>query len=139
MSKNCLFIEKVVIYLWLRRTQPPLPNTLHIMNIDSILSRFTSSFTPTERKGSESVSGHVNGVEASLRIYSELNLFGMGPITARVMVNLQYGSFHYCDMVSPEQARVVYSFIRGAIDEVMTEEMDSREADEIAFNSLFTK
>lgn len=120
-----------------RRTQTPLPNTVHIMNIDSIISRFTSSFTPTERIGSESVAGHVDGVEASLRIYSELNFFGIGPITARVMVAFKYGSYHYCDMVSPEQARVVYSFIRGAIDEAMTAEYDAQKADGIAFASHF--
>jgi len=107
------------------------------MNIDSIISRFTSSFTPTERNGSESVAGYVDGVEASLRIYSELNLFGIGPITARVMVSFQYGTYHYCDMVSPEQARVVYSFIRGAIDEAMTADMDTQKADGIAFASHF--
>ena len=32
----CLFIEKVVLHLQLRRTHTPLPNTLHIMTIASI-------------------------------------------------------------------------------------------------------
>ena len=126
-----------VVHLQLRRTHTPLPNTLHIMNIDSILSRFTSSFTATERIGSESVAGHINGVEASLRIYSRLNLFGLGPITARVMVDMRYGSFHYCDEVGPNQARVIYSFIRESLDGVLTAEMDDRAADEVAFKSLF--
>ena len=40
----CLFIEKVVVYLWLRRTQTPLPNTVHIMSqhitnaVDSLIA-----------------------------------------------------------------------------------------------------
>lgn len=107
------------------------------MNIDSILSRFTSSFTATERLGSESVAGHINGVGASLRVYSKLNLLGLGPITARVMVDMKYGSFYYSDEVSPEQARVIYSFIRQSMDDVLTAEMDDRTADEVAFKSLF--
>ncbi len=107
------------------------------MNIDSILSRFTSSFTATERISSESVAGHINGVDASVRIYSKLDLIGLGPITARVMVDMKYGSFHYSDMVSPEQARVIYSFIRQSMDDVLTAEMDDRAADEVAFKSLF--
>ena len=45
MFPVCLFIEKVVIYLWLRRTQTPLPNTVHIMKQYNTLHDFSTFST----------------------------------------------------------------------------------------------
>lgn len=106
---------------------------------NSIITRFASSFTPTERTGSASVAGNIGGTEACLSIYSELDVVGGGPVEARVRVKLTYGTFHYVDVVDGETAKWVYTFIRESIDAVMTAEHDARRGDEQAFKALFAR
>ena len=127
-----------VVHLQLRRTQTPLPNTLHIMtyDLDTIYSRFAASFTPTESTSRESVSGLVHGKEARISMGSQMTECREG-MYSQIRVTLTYGGHHYTDIPSQELALTIYKFISKAQDILYRAEFDAEKSDKAMFNATF--